>query len=333
MADFENVFIYVSDSLRYDHVPESIASERNVIPTLIPAGYSPISFASLATGLDSRNHNVRSFYDTLEKKTAFEKFENHCFYDHPNDALVKNTFRDYQHNEELGEIGTPFFYIERAMDTHYPYGEIGHGNRIPEDLDESGSRKERYPKGVESTEEHFWQHVEELKERGLYEDTLIIFTSDHGEMLGERYIGKNWHSHNKPLKRELCVVPTVFLNHDIGADRARTIDLVPTALSLTGREPIGDGLDLTSEKPDTGHTMLQIQTKPLLTTGCQWEWKQGWTRGRGGLKTDIVSLGLEYIEPMRQRLRHTKIADLFDSDVSKQRDFGPEDDNIEELDV
>ncbi len=218
--------------------------------------------------------------------------------------MVQNVFRSYNSEIELQDIDEPFFYVERAMDTHWPYGKISHGNEMPEDSEQEGSLPERYQKGIKSTEEHFWRHVRELKDRGIFDETLVVFTSDHGELLEEEHFGLQWDGHNKPMVRDLVVVPTVFLNAELSSKRARTIDIVPTALSMTDRDLIGDGIDLNEREPDSGYTMLQVQTKPLVTTGCTWNWeKEEWKRVKGGFRSDLASIGLRFIEPVRQRLR------------------------------
>ncbi len=329
----KNIFVFVADALRYDHVPESIVEEGGgAIPTLAPAGYTPISFPSMLTGLDPRNHSVRSFYDTLEEQTVLDRFENHSFYDHPEDALCQNIFRNYETSKELSELEEPFVYVERALDTHSPYGKIGHGNHIPADPDEPGPFEERYQEGVESVEQHFWSHVEELEERGILEDTLVIFTSDHGELLGEQILFRKRYDHNKPVCPELNVVPTVFLNHRLDASHMRTIDIVPTALSILGKEPMGDGLDVREHLPETGYTMLQVNTSPLIVTGCSWRYQDGWTPGVSRLKTDMATLAIDVIDPLRDRLRDTFLADILRPKDTEQRDFHRSEDELEDLD-
>jgi phosphoglycerol transferase MdoB-like AlkP superfamily enzyme len=306
MAEFKNIFIFVSDALRYDHIPESIAEEGKVIPTLTPGGYTPLSFSSMATGLDPRKHSVRTFYDTLEEKTAFEEFENHSMYYHPGDAICRNIFKHVNTSIEVEDLEEPFLYLERALDTHSPYGAIKHGNEIPDDVDRSGTLEERYQRGVESAEEHFWEDVQKLKDRGVFEDTLVIFTSDHGELLNEKRVFKTRNGHNEPLGKELNVVPTVFLNYDVDWDHMRTIDILPTALALTGRtmEDI-DGVDLTSsEAPLKGYSMMNITSEPRIAIGCNWKWKDDeWQQTISKVKTDAGTLLKDFLDPIKDTLR------------------------------
>ena len=76
--------------------------------------------------------------------------------------------------------------------------------------------------------------VQCLKDEGVYEDTLIIFCSDHGEMLGQHGL---WHK--MQAYEESIRVPLVFSAPWIKCDNRSTtltslIDLTPTILSATG---------------------------------------------------------------------------------------------------
>ncbi|GEM_PF-648061 len=310
MTGFENVYVYVSDALRCDWVPESIASEGDVMPTLAPAAYTPISFSSLASGLSPENHSVRSFHDCLEADTVLDGFESACYYDHPDGAMSRNVFGSHGDPRELDSVEEPFFYVERALDTHFPYGQVPHGNEIPDDPEMSGGHVERYERGVESTERHFWSHVQNLKDRGILEDTLVIFTSDHGELLGEHRLFRERHGHNMPLTRELCVVPTVFLNYEAGYERMRTIDIAPTAAALTDREFNSDGLNLEENLPERGTTMIQVNRKPLVAPTCEWRWKDdSWQRGVSGVKTDAATLAMDVLQPVKKTVKNVSLGE------------------------
>lgn len=244
--------IFVADALRYDYLPKSIAKAGNVIKTLAPSLYTPTSFASLVTAKSPENHNVRTFFDSLDMrlKTVFDVFEYGSYYDHPNDPMCKIVLRHCPSPKELTEMEEPFVWVERAMDTHIPYGHIKHGNEVKNTTlagkeyqyalysRKLDARKE-YKEGVEEVERHFWSHIDELKDTGVLERTLIIFTSDHGELLGE--FGR--FTHNYPPCRELVEVPTVFLGTNLNVEFMRSIDIIPTALGILKPKRYLDGCD------------------------------------------------------------------------------------------
>lgn len=80
----------------------------------------------------------------------------------------------------------------------------------------------------------FGKFIKALKENHLFEDTLILFTSDHGHMLGEhKFTGKNiMHTYN-----EIAHIPFIahLPKHECAGERrvalTQNIDLMPTILS------------------------------------------------------------------------------------------------------
>lgn len=101
----------------------------------------------------------------------------------------------------------------------------------------------RYLDEVQLADEAVGRIVQELKSRGLYDSSLVIFTSDHGEAFGEHQL--NGHSHN--LFDELLHVPLVIkpptgarfdgVRESLrqSADQlVRHVDLAPTALDVLG---------------------------------------------------------------------------------------------------
>jgi arylsulfatase A-like enzyme len=80
-----------------------------------------------------------------------------------------------------------------------------------------------------------------MEERGLLEDTLIVFTSDHGDYLGDHWLGEKDLFHEPSVK-----VPLIVYDPSPEADRARggvcdelveSIDLIPTFLEALGADP------------------------------------------------------------------------------------------------
>jgi len=77
-----------------------------------------------------------------------------------------------------------------------------------------------------------------LASRGVYDETALLFTADHGESLGER---DYWFAHGEFLSEPLVRVP--FLLRVPGRDAERReevaglVDVVPTLAGLAGLEP------------------------------------------------------------------------------------------------
>ena len=80
-----------------------------------------------------------------------------------------------------------------------------------------------------------------MQARGLMDNTLIVFTSDHGDYLGDHWMGEKDLFHEPSVK-----VPLIVWDPSVAADRARgtacaalveTIDLAPTFLEALGADP------------------------------------------------------------------------------------------------
>ncbi|MFB6241279.1 MAG: sulfatase-like hydrolase/transferase [Candidatus Nanosalina sp.] len=257
MSEFKNVFIFVSDALGYRHTPEKLVEEAEspLIKGLCPSPNSAKSFSSMFTALEVSNHSVDHFGDVMEQDHVFELFENSNLWDAENSA-VRYIFQ-LEDNPDLDEMDEPFFWAERSLETHTPYGKVGHDKEYDEEeledwktegryyatgQDDEKVRKD-YAEAVEKSYRHFKRHVEYLKDNDLYEDTLVIFTADHGEALGERIWGRKRYEHGRPAHHLVAEVPIIFYNHEVNVEKMRTIDILPTALNLLDREWLLDDVD------------------------------------------------------------------------------------------
>jgi arylsulfatase A-like enzyme len=81
---------------------------------------------------------------------------------------------------------------------------------------------------------HIGRLMRYLDQEGRLEDTLIVFTSDHGDYLGDHWLGEKELFHEQSVRVPLIVVdPTIRANSTRGTEchtPVEAIDLVPTFL-------------------------------------------------------------------------------------------------------
>ena len=92
-----------------------------------------------------------------------------------------------------------------------------------------------------------------MEERGLMRDTMIVFTSDHGDYLGDHWMGEKDLFH-EPVVR----APLIIYDPDPRADATRgtrcqalveAVDLAPTFLDVHGGAPVPHIIDGRSLRP------------------------------------------------------------------------------------
>jgi arylsulfatase A-like enzyme len=96
----------------------------------------------------------------------------------------------------------------------------------------------RYDGEIRYWDEHFGRLIEKMKATGLYNDAIIIFSSDHGEDMGRH---DYFFSHGENLYNSLIHVPLIvkFGGRLIGrkTDFVQHLDIVPTIFAFLGMEP------------------------------------------------------------------------------------------------
>ncbi len=106
---------------------------------------------------------------------------------------------------------------------------------------------------IKQIDDHLGSLFDWLEETGKIDETMIVFTSDHGDYLGDHWMGE------KELFHEVSVrVPLIVVDPRAEADATRgtasselveAIDLVPTFLEATGAPPAGHRLEGRSLQP------------------------------------------------------------------------------------
>lgn len=267
----ENVFIYVADAVRWDYCPNSLLKKGYSIETISASVNSPTSFSSLVTGKSPPNHGVFSFTKQIPDSV-------HRLFDLNRQTRFVNSIQGNPSAEDpiysvlnvdkptvdntLSNLSKPFIVMERGPGGHAPYADFE--GSAGEYFDSRGDNLKRirseYKTSVECDADIFTKRLDTLEERGLLENTLVVYTSDHGELLGEG----GMLGHNAPMRPELIRVPTIFIHPELTGDTVKTrndskvfshVDLLPTLykilnINITDMDghPITDGF---SEAPAT----------------------------------------------------------------------------------
>ena len=104
---------------------------------------------------------------------------------------------------------------------------------------------------------------EALAERGILERSVVVFTADHGESLGE---DDYWFAHGEHLSDPSVHVPLLVrvpgLDGSTRDDTASLVDVLPTVAALFGfaAEPDLHGVDLLSRIPAGGDRAVYFRT-------------------------------------------------------------------------
>lgn len=127
----------------------------------------------------------------------------------------------------------PFFLFLHYFDLHAPYQWHPDSHfKLPIPYI---TATDRYDSEITYTDHHVGRIIDSLKEKGIYDSTLIILVGDHGESLGARQ--ENWHGffiYHDTLHVPLIVkIPGASTAVKIESV-ASLIDIVPTVCESTG---------------------------------------------------------------------------------------------------
>lgn len=262
-----NVLLYISDSLRYDYLPEKVQSLGVTAKAVAPSTFTASSLPSILSGKYPATHGVWGFDDQLESTPPLLGGDLEIGFDAEEvwiklDAEDKPPLRIHRLSEEraLDEVQEPFVHVVHDVGPHAPYGfKNGVFDSTKSFFDNHENQREKlvelYEKDCSNSAERFLKLYDRLRADDILEDTLVIYTSDHGEALGERCSGGRF-GHGHPMSPETVYIPIVFMGAGLPEGQRYTpllsgTDIAPTALSAQGRaipDEI-DGTDLWTDFP------------------------------------------------------------------------------------
>ncbi len=310
-----DIFLYVVDTLRADHVScygyekkttphfDAFAEENALyLNAFSNASWTRPSAACILTGLYPKNHKTQLYGHSLPKEavTLAELLEDRNYH---NIAFVANAsigkvfgfHKGFHEYRELTDIvprskhiqsdavnqhvftfledyiqrpdRKPLFAVIWTMDPHGPYApdeEVEHmfdidehqyintfdanllpgirTGRIQPTSSQMDFMRTRYDQEIYFNDRSFGRFLEKLKELGLYRDSSIIFTSDHGE----EFMDHGSIDHGRSLYKEMVHIPFAIkadgIPSGIHRERIQLTDVFPTILNLSGT-PIPDNIN------------------------------------------------------------------------------------------
>ena len=162
----------------------------------------------------------------------------------------------------------PFFLFINYFDAHASYlPPDEYFSRFMEDEDAKITESERhrrdtlarYDGEISYLDYHLGKLFVRLKELKIYDNTMIIVTSDHGEFFGEH----DFWGHGHELYQEVIKVPLIIKypsshpRKGVYLDRVSLVDIVPTVLNLLNL-PLPDGLQGITLFKDSSKVMSEI---------------------------------------------------------------------------
>ncbi len=281
------------------HAPSTLHSHASIFSSLLPHHHGaswggktrlPEEAVTLAEVLQAAGYATAGFAGGGQMDGVFGLDQGFDLYLQPGQERFLGTVR---HGIKWLDStpDRPFFLFLHSYEVHHPYtpspehlalvgGEYTGGlpdeisieflrdvNRGDVELEAADLEHivRTYDAEIRSMDDGFSYLVAALKERDLWDETMIVFTSDHGEEFGEHGV-VGWHSHT--LFDELLRVPLIIRfpagehGGTVVEGLVRSLDIAPTITATVGLTVPDqfDGSDLTSRmaEPSQPTSLLAI---------------------------------------------------------------------------
>lgn len=292
----------------------AVIGKTHMIPYYCPLGFDHSELMEMDPDDDYSRYLKQHGFDIADQRpnrgaTGVRAYESPVPLEHYPSTWV--TDRTIHYLEEQADVTSPFFLWCSYLRPHNPYNPPPpyHGSIDPKALpppvappeaplscykdqvatlgydtmrpDETMASRARYAECVRLIDDSVGRIVDTLKQTGQWENTVILFTSDHGDSQGDLGL---WH---KATALETATgVPLVLRIPDRPGGRtserlACLEDLAPTCLDLAGL-PVPDAMDGTSllasedasPGPEREALLIECGFYPATVTAiCTKRWK------------------------------------------------------------
>ncbi len=166
-------------------------------------------------------------------------------------ATADEVFSSAQEAIRLLPAGERFLCFLHLMDVHNDLW------KKPDGIDFGDSPRDLYDNNLSYLDRAFQRFVNWLKAKDIYDQTVILFTSDHGEQFWEH--GASLHGHT--LYEEEIRIPVILLVHRI-RKRFEDIPVIAADMAPTIAELAGYAIDPPYDDPHMGISLV-----PLILNG------------------------------------------------------------------
>lgn len=293
-----NIDAFAADAIRFTQLVPPSSWTRPSIASLLTATYPGIH------GANDRGNTVRSGMPWLADVLEESGYVTHGFMTNVNCLPIWGFGEDFDRYVDLGARdwfqlddseavtaaisslefvrGRPFFFYVHTMAPHEPYTPPepykSRFERGTAGLDNAASERQktidRYDAEIAYIDSLFGEFVQHLRESGVYEPSLIIVLSDHGEEFWDH----GGISHGKTLYEEQLRVPLLIKLPEsrYGGSAKETlvemVDIAPTILhylelppepAFQG-QPITFGPHESPGEPRVGFASLELDSRSMV---------------------------------------------------------------------
>ena len=259
-----NIVLFVGDAVRYDSLSGRLPDLGPTYKTVAASLHTPASFATMLSGVEVPDHGVCGFNNVIPEnvETLMHLQNGSSYFSNKTGVLHEDLHRIFRTESKcaLEDAEPPFIWIIRDPGGHAPYGgydgetyEYKRGQEVAQRYlhnvaGDTKSLRADYETGIDDSLTRFLDVRDIIRSRGLEEETLLIYTSDHGELLGEHGLV----GHNHIACPELVYVPTTFIHPTLASGKRegllRHSDLAPTVLNAWNYSPdfrsVGEAIEI-----------------------------------------------------------------------------------------
>lgn len=142
-----------------------------------------------------------------------------------------------RHDDPASEVAVHPFFGPTLASTTPAKNVVGFPDLEPSD-ENIQTLRTLYFGLITEVDQHLGRVIKFLKDTGQYDDTLIVVTADHGEMLGDRHSWSKFTVHDAAYHTPLIIRQpgNAARAGAVVAEPIETIDIMPTILDWVGQE-------------------------------------------------------------------------------------------------